>query len=137
RTFVRGLEAVATKGRHVQKNIGQTVVRNDEPITFGYIEPLDRARQLDDTCRFFGNVPDDFASPQPDSRAESLWSPNVRRCHDHATLPLLSKRREAPPNLRLGYHRIGRGEANNGDAVSELWKVISKCGAPCAQFCGS
>ena len=41
RAFVGGLETASAEACDVKKNIRQTVVRNDEPITLGCIEPLD------------------------------------------------------------------------------------------------
>ena len=54
RAFVGGLETVAPQARHVQQDVGAAVVRHDESIAFGDIEPFDDTGQLDDGCRLVG-----------------------------------------------------------------------------------
>ena len=46
RTFIRRLVAVAAKAGHVQENVSHAVIRNDEAITLGNVEPFDNARNL-------------------------------------------------------------------------------------------
>jgi hypothetical protein len=43
RAFLRGLESVAPQAGHMQQNVRHAIVRNDEAITLGDIEPLDDA----------------------------------------------------------------------------------------------
>ena len=42
--------------RHVQKNVGQAIVGNDESKSLGYIEPLNGTAQLDDARRLVGEI---------------------------------------------------------------------------------
>ena len=52
RTFVRRLEAVATKRRDVKKNVGSTTVLGDEAVTFGNIKPFDPTCDFDEMQAF-------------------------------------------------------------------------------------
>jgi len=51
RAFVRGLEPVTTQARHMEKDIGQAVVGDDEPIALRRVKPFDDARDLDQIDR--------------------------------------------------------------------------------------
>src|SRR3954453_8425488 len=58
RTFIGNLEPVAAQTRHVQKNVRQAIVRNDESVALGYIKPFNNAGQLDDARRIISDVTD-------------------------------------------------------------------------------
>src|SRR5579883_736228 len=47
RAFMGCLKSIPAQRRHMQQDIGQAVIGNDEPITFGDIEPLDPTCDLD------------------------------------------------------------------------------------------
>ena len=51
RTLVSGLEAVAAQAAYVQQHIVQTVIRDDKAKSFGHVEPLNYAGNLDDARR--------------------------------------------------------------------------------------
>src|SRR5262245_20380125 len=90
RAFVCDLEAVAPQARHVQENVWHAVVGNDESISFGYIEPLDDAGELNDARRLVTNVvPRGAANPQ--TAARPLRFNSVRR-HDAPTPPASASR---------------------------------------------
>jgi len=55
RAFIGGLESIAAETRDVQQHVGHAVIRHDEAVTFGDVEPLDEAGDLDQPHRrFFG-----------------------------------------------------------------------------------
>ena len=68
RAFVGGLETVAPQAGHVQQDVGAAVVRHDESISFGHIEPFDDTGQLDDGRRLVRDVTD-LLRPKP----QSFW----------------------------------------------------------------
>src|SRR5262249_41764079 len=51
RAFIGGLEAVAAQAGHVQQHVAHAVVRHDEAVSFGYIEPFDDAGDFYDLRR--------------------------------------------------------------------------------------
>ena len=51
RALIGGLEAVAAQARDVQQHVGHAIVRNDEAVALGDIEPFDDAGDLDDARR--------------------------------------------------------------------------------------
>jgi hypothetical protein len=75
-TFIRGLETVASKARHVKQDVCPPRVGYDEAVTLGDIEPLDDAGELDDGgCGVVSDIADDVRLvPQ------SLWNAVCR--HD-------------------------------------------------------
>ena len=56
RAFIGDLEAVAAQARHVQEDVRQAIVGNDESKSLGDIEPLDDAGKLDDARRLIGEI---------------------------------------------------------------------------------
>ena len=70
RAFIGGLEAVAAQAGHVQENVRAAIVRHDESIALGDIEPLDDAGELDDGRRLVGDIADLLRS-KPQSLLEN------------------------------------------------------------------
>ena len=86
RALVGDLETVAPQTRDVQKNVGHPVVGNDEAISFGHIEPLDDAAQLDDASRLARDLATGGAVARQ-TAGRPLRSNSVRD-HDAPTPPL-------------------------------------------------
>ena len=61
RAFIRDLIAVAAQARHMQEDIRQAIVGNDESKSLGHIEPLNDTAKLDDARRLIGEIAHRFA----------------------------------------------------------------------------
>ena len=50
RALIGGLVAITAQDGHVQQHIGRAVIRNDEAVALGSIEPFDDAADFDKVC---------------------------------------------------------------------------------------
>ena len=56
RALVCGLEAVAAQAGNVQQHVRQAVIRNDEAVALGNVEPLDGAAEFDHARGLVGEI---------------------------------------------------------------------------------
>ena len=81
RAFIGGLVSVAAQAGHVQKNVGQPVIGNDEAITLGDVEPLDDAGH---SMTLAASSPTSLPSSRRSSSKPPLdpLGPITSECHD-------------------------------------------------------
>jgi hypothetical protein len=82
----------------VQENVGAAIVRHDEAVALGHIEPLDDAGELDDGCRLVSDFPDLLRS-----KPQSLLK--IVRRHGDAVAPEFRLLTDAAANLFIKDNR--------------------------------